>query len=44
MGFCDGALYCSCFGVERKGSKLYKLYDEGTGKLEESLDIDKILV
>ena len=35
MNACDGALYCACFGVERKGSKLYKLYEAGTDKLEE---------
>ena len=44
MGFCSGALYCSCFGCKRKGSKLFKLYEEGTERLEADLDLDRIIL
>lgn len=42
-GFCDGALYCSCFGCTRKQSKLQKLYVEGINRIDHELDIVNVL-
>ena len=42
-GFCDGALYCSCFGRTRKSSKLQKLYELGSERIEDELDITIVL-
>ena len=42
-GFCDGALYCSCFGGNRKSSKLQKLFEVGSERIEEELDVTQVL-
>jgi hypothetical protein len=44
MGFCSGALYCSCCGCKRKGSKLYRLYKEGSERLEADLSVDRLIL
>ena len=41
--FGGGCLYCSCFGRKRARTQLQRMYESGSDRLDEELDIVKII-